>query len=566
MFGWFFLINRNKQTIINNNCKIMYNEFGISCGFTPHNRFENDKVYLNNEQYIAILDGVVFNNTELIRKFNQKNWQDTIIYMYETLGEKFYEVFRGSFNGIIYSKKTDEFVTFTNHIGDRTVFYYVVNKQIIVSSNLNLLEQICKDNNIEVSLDQNYIKYMLTFGFMLDNTTFYQQVKRLMPGEFITYKNKEIDVKEYFKFDNSKELQITEDEAIKLIDSTFRKALKREMDKDTEYGYKSIVDISGGLDSRAVNYVCKKLDYNNILNLSYSQMDSNEYKVTKKLVNDLENDYIFKSLNNCSFIYEVDKLIEMNYGLTIYSAFTGGRQLLETLDMSNMGIEHTGLLGDINDGSFSDFSYHKEPFFQKKYRFPRLLDINILDKKILKDYKNHEMFCFYTRGLLGGLGTHLIRQNYTETFSPFEDVDFLKLTFELPLKMRVDGHIFRKWLIKCYPEATKIEYDHTMCKITDNRIKIFLKKVCLKGPNKLKRIMGINVLQKETDSMNPFEYWYNNNEKVRIFIDDYYKENKYKLEKNPELLDLINQIYVNGTAIDKMSMITVLAVMKRYFN
>ena len=37
-------------------------------------------------------------------------------------------------------------------------------------------------------------------------------------------------------------LSMTEDEAIELVDQSFRKAVKREFEKDKEYGYKHLVD------------------------------------------------------------------------------------------------------------------------------------------------------------------------------------------------------------------------------------------------------------------------------------------------------------------------------------
>lgn len=566
MFGWTFILDKENKNI-NDEVKynFIYNNDNVKCGYIPNNKFENDKVYLENNRYIIIIDGVIFNNNELVEEYKQENWQDTVVYMYEKLGDTFYNKFRGSFNGMIYCKRTEKFIAFTNHIGDRAVFYYLQDKKVIVSSNMNFLSKLLLENNIKVTLDDNYVKYMLTFGFMLDNSTFYKEVKRLMPGEYYLY-SKEISINSYFKFNNYDDINITEEEAIKLIDKTFVNALKLEINKDKEYGYKSILDISGGLDSRAVNYACKKLRYNNLINLSYSQMDSNEYKVTKEIVKDLNNDYIYKSLDNPSFIYEVDDLVEKNYGLTIFSGITGGKQLLESINMDNIGIEHTGLLGDVNDGSFSDDSFHTQPYFQDKYRFSKVLSNDILDKGVLKKYENHEMFCFYTRGILGGLGTHLIRQNYTETFSPFEDVDFLNLTFKLPLKMRVDNHIFRKWLIQCYPEATKIVYDHTMCKITDSDREQLLKMKVRAAVKKIKKLLG--VLSESTvalESMNPFEYWYNNNKNIKSFINDYYEENKNRLNNYSELNKLIVQVYEEGNVIDKMAVLTVLAVIKRYF-
>lgn len=564
MFGWSLLINKNKDSLVLDKDKdYIYDDFGISYFYEKYPKFEKDKIFFSDEKYIIILDGVIFNNNQLVNKYAKSSWCETVIFMFEEYGEQFYSEFRGSFNGIIVDKENEKIISFTNQIGERTVFYYENNNNIIISSNFNYIVDVLKDNNIKYKLDENYVKYMLTFGFMLDDTTCIESIKRVLPGHYLVYEKCQMKINKYFEFVNN-EISISEEKAIEKIDETFVKALQLQVNKDKEYGYKSIMDISGGLDSRTVNYVSKKIGYNNVLNISYSQMGSYEEKVTRQIVKDLGFDYMYKALDNASFIYEVDDIIEKNYGLTIFSGFTGGKQTLESLNLSNIGIQHTGLLGDMNDGSFSSVPYHEKPYFEDKYRFSRLLDGNILDKKVLENYKTHELFCFYTRGLLGGLGTHLIRQNYVETYSPFQDVDFLNLTFQLPLEMRVDG-IFKKWLIKYYPEATKIVYDHTMCKITDSNIKVKLKKMFIYLPRKFKRFLGIKNAQKSHESMNPYEYWYSNNEKLRSFIDLYYKENIVKLNGYSELKKLNEEMYLKGNVIDKMLMMTVLGTVKRYF-
>ena len=85
-----------------------------------------------------------------------------------------------------------------------------------------------------------------------------------------------------------------------MIDKTFQRALKRELDKDKEYGYRSLIDISGGMDARTISFVAKALGYKEITNICYSQMNAYERKIAEKLVRELGNDYIFKALDNAS--------------------------------------------------------------------------------------------------------------------------------------------------------------------------------------------------------------------------------------------------------------------------
>ena len=79
---------------------------------------------------------------------------------------------------------------------------------------------------------------------MIDNRTCVKEIKRIFPGNYL-YKNQwQMSEVVYFRFSNKNLLQKTEEELIELIDKTFQRALKRELDKDKEYGYRSLIDIS----------------------------------------------------------------------------------------------------------------------------------------------------------------------------------------------------------------------------------------------------------------------------------------------------------------------------------
>lgn len=559
MFGWNIILKKNK--IKDNNLASYEDEF-LKIYYNPHFKFKEDKVFYIDDNYVIGLDGIIFNKKSLMEEAKESHWGKTILKLYQEK-EKFFDMLRGSFNGFIYEKKSKKIITYTNHLGDRPLFYYNQNDFKIITSDFNNMVEILKLNNFKYSLSENAVKFMLTYGFMLDDSTYINEVKRLMPGSFIRIKEN-IEVENYFRFGEDEVIKgLKEEEIINEIDRLFNNAVKLQMDKDLEYGYKSVLDISGGLDSRTINYVSKKHGYDNIINLSYSQIDSYEERVTEQLVKDLGFDYIYKALDNASFLKDVDKLVNMNYGLSVYCGITGGAQLLEQINCENLGIQHTGLLGDVADGTFETEPIQREAIYDGNFRFSKVLSDEILPKEVLKNYKNQEMFYFYTRGILAGVSTHFIRRNYLETFSPFADVDFLRFSHRIPLDIRLNNKIFKKWLITKYPEATKVVYDKTMCNISASKFEIFLKKLQLKGWDKLKVTLGLKK-EKTNRGMNPYDYWYKNNKELKLFLDSYYKENIKRVE-DEKIKALIEEVYEKGITMDKGCAITVLGAIKAYF-
>lgn len=543
----------------------------ITCGnltflFNQNQRFVNDKIFEENEKYIVILEGVIFNKRELQEKYPDISWFEIIVKLYLEYDMKFPNLLRGTFSGVIYEKDTKKLMGFTNHTGERTVFYSTIKNHIILSSNFNMIIEEMKENNIPYVLDHKAIECMLTYGCMLDETTYIECVKRLMPGTSILIEGNNRELETYHRFDNSKTVQLSDEEVITKLDFYFCQAIKREFEKDKEYNLQSVVDLSGGLDCRVVNYVAKKMGYHNVLNISYSQLKSNEYKATMALYKDLGNDMIFSPLDNPNFIYHIDELVKMNYGLVSYVGTTGLCQIVSNLNLDKCGLEHGGLLGEMKDGAFpgSDYISHTKPTRENGQRFTNVLKNNRIDDAVIERFENTELYNLSVRGLLGGLNSHLIRQQYTDYFSPFEDVDFYDFFLSIPLEQRVKRKILQQWVGKCYPEAFQIIEDKNMCRPIDPRWKKTLHYLYYGTKGKVIQLLGKKIPWLLKNSMNPFEYWYLTNGDIKEFINSYYEKNIHIMEPYDELKQMCSQVFYEGKPYDKTIVMTVLSAMKQY--
>lgn len=530
------------------------------------NKFLNDKIVLNTEYYFIILDGVIFNKAELMEQFHEKNWESLVLTLFQKYGMQGIDKLRGSFNGIIIEKKEEKITAFVDQLGERPIFYYNGEDEVIIASNFNKIIDILKREKIQYTPDKEAIKQLLYFGYMVDNRTCIEQIRRIFPGDYLQGENSKLEEKVYFRFENHNTIDLSSDELIERIDEIFVKALKQELDKDIEYGYKSLMDISGGMDARTVCFAAKKLGYENITNICYSQMNAYERNIAEDMIRYLGNDYLFKSLDNVSFLYSIDEIVKENYGLSYFIGITGGRDFLKVLNPNEFGIEHTGILGDVYEGSFNSKPIYEKPYINPKYRFSQLLDID-LDMSFMERYDDNELFKFYTRGVLAGTSTHLIRQNYFETYSPFENIDFLKLMFSIPLEQRIDGRIYMKWVNKKYPEAMKFTYSGTMCKpnsgVIVRKLRTLWNIILAKFIIPLHKTIAFDSEWNYKGTMNPMEYWYEKDNHVREFVELYYQKT-IDFVKNQEIKCHLENIYREGNAKDKMNMLTVLSIYKQY--
>lgn len=545
-----------------NNDKGSQGQETLQCGkakafYNRDGRFDKDQLFFSDDHRLIIIDGVILNLSEL-KKQHQK---DDLFAVINRIGSRYFSSFIGPFCGVDYDAVSDTILAYGNQTGDAPVFYYAGEQFFVVSNDLNSIVSVLKENNITYTLNEQAARYLLSFGYMIDNSTWINEIKRLEPGKYISFTGNTLHIHSYFQL-SFEPIPISEQEAIDKVNMEFRKAVKRCFDKDLEYGYPMhLADISGGLDSRLVNYVAKDLGFDCIVNMSYSQSDSDEHRFAEMISKQLENMLVFEQLDEASFFYDIDKMVEWEYGLAPYFGITGGLKLLSTLNMNAFGLEHTGQLGDCILGTYLD---EEIPINQPVKRYSELLDIQI-PQEILQRYNTTEAFLIMTRGFLGMLATHLERRHYTYVVSPFLDIEFLQTCMHIPVEMRQYHKLYWKLLDEKYPEAASLPSTRERQQEGIERV---LRKIRQKAESGLRRIIycfGFRKSKQNPNNMNPIQYWYETNKKLRAFIKSYHDDNLRYAEPYPGILHDLELLFCSEKAMDKLLSISAIATIKLYF-
>lgn len=528
------------------------------------NKFMNDKLFLDTERYIIITEGIILNKKDLIKRYHTDNFQDAIIKMYKENDDEFFSEFRGSFSGLFYDKKKDKWLIYTNFIGDKQIFYYRNNDTIVFGSEINYILEYLNNNNLNYNLDRNGAYFLLTYGYMLEDYTLFKEIKKLNAGHYIKIENGNFEIKQYYKLDNTPNFNQTEDEIIENIDQLFRKAIELEFEKDKEYGYKHIAGLSGGLDSRMTTWVAHDMGYKNMLNFTFSQSNYLDETIAKDIASDLKHEFIFKALDNGLFLKDFENTVEISNGGALYYGLAHGKSILDLLDLNHYGIIHTGQVGGIIKG-----------FYNNNYdlKYSGYYSSLLLDKvnfNLLNKYDNEGQFVLKNRQFNGTLQGNLPPQLKTETISPFLNKDLVDYCLKIPNEYN-ENEIFFKWMLRKYPKTTNYKWEKLNAKITHPILnimgrKIPLKKLPKKIINKLLNAIGFDQSRLNSkNSMNPLDYWYNNNIELKKFMDDYFKENIDRLDSNKELKDDCSYLYNNGKTVEKTQVLTLLSTLKLYF-
>lgn len=547
------------------------------------NKFIDDKVFLDDPDVVILIEGVVLNNHQLMAKYSSDDWGNCIKLMYLQSGEAFFNEFRGSFSGVFYDKREDKWLIFTDHIGDKQVFYTKTPDGYLFGSEIGFLVEARKKNDLQVSIDETGCYMALTHGFCIDDKTLVNEVHKLIAGHYYKVTPNGFSVCRYHQFDNTADEQLTEEEAIEGIDRLFRNAVKLQFEKDREYGYRHLACLSGGLDSRMTVWVSHQMGYTNQLNITFSQSGYLDFSVAQQIAIDLHHDWLFKPLDGGDSIDLIDDVTPITYGSANFFGLAHGKSMEDLINYEPFGIIHTGQIGDSIIGTF-----FKKNVFNPEYKLGQSaysveLIERLTDYQIQEDYKNEEIFCLYSRAFTGANQGLLTFQENSESCSPFIDVDFLEYCYKIPLKLRYGHRIYFDWILQKYPEAAEYVWEHTGEKIKplENKdlkyAEIMGKRFPVPGNPEFLRWLKGSVLRRlgirkkgqktstpelaSKNNMNPVDYWYRTNPHLKEFMDNYWEDNKYLIPEG-QLKEDMTHLYKDCVLYDKLQCLSVLSAMK----
>lgn len=534
----------------------------IECRNYMIEKFAEDKLFVETEELIILLDGVITNKRDLLDGGNFDNWTDAIASLYCELGNTFFSELRGSFAGAIYDKSHQKLIVFTDQLGSKFIFYSHIGSQLFISQMMGGMYDLLKEQDVEYHMDSTAAMLMLTYGFMIEDYTLCKEVKKIEPGCFLTLENGEVTIERYYTLNNTPDQSISEASAIEEVDRLFRQAVRRNYEKDIEYGYKHVCALSGGLDCRMTTWVAHELGYTNQLNLTFSQTDYYDQSIPQQITADLKHEWLFKALDNGMWLYDIDEVTRTTGGNVLYYGTAHGNSLLKYMNFEALGLLHSGQLGDVTIATHATDSTSQYTMGEGAYstRF-----INQLSLQPRMNNLNVELGLYYYRYLNGTNNGLQNIYNYTETLSPFMDIDFLEYALKIPSCLRQNHRLYKKWILQKYPRAAKYIWETTGCKIDAKTIHIGDgEKPLVKVPYLMLCRMGL--FKRGTNSkkhMNPVGFYLSNNEELYNYITSYFKyvdqiEDAVIRERTITIIE-------KGSPMEKIQLVSLLALIKLYY-
>ncbi len=574
MFGYWGKYGNgvHAEKITDSSASFLFDNEKFSVAFSPMPKFCEDKVFVDTEKYLYLTDGVIFNSAELCKLHGVNNLTELIPFMYEQKGETFYNGIRGSFSGLLYDKRNDILLIYNDHIGDRMIFYTQMGESFYFSTNLKHLTQLLP-KSYEKKIDEEFVLSMLSYGYSPNHHTLIDGVTRIPAGCYLKISKGKVEQIRYHRFTNIPNAR-TEKENIEQLDILFRRAVKRILDKNKRYNYRNVMPLSAGLDSRMTVWVARQLISDAIENVTYSQSGYYDEITPKDIAKTLNNVMHFKPLDGGDYLKNVERSVQLTNGLVNYS---GASQVIDSFDdlggKDRIGVIATGMLGDIIVGTgYTQNNSNQSVTFGdgalSKKLLPRLQQI--MSRDFLDEFPNREIYYLYVRGFnCANLGSPLVFQEFTESFSPFYDTDFLEFAYTIPVSQRIGNEIYDQWILTKYPEVARWMHNGTRRIGRKTRVvSIFGRGIPLET---LPQRIAMYVLKKchihnydkleNGRTMNPIDSWLAENDSLSAYIDGYFEGN-IDLCATTGLKDAICSLYNSGTSTEKLLVITLLSGLK----
>lgn len=218
----------------------------------------NQPMFSEDDRYAIVFNGEVYNfqeiKLELQRKgihFNTHSDTEVVLKAYMHWGKESISKLNGMFAFAILDTISGELTLARDQFGVKPLYFYKDEKRFIFASEK---KAILAHPKVRTTLNNQALTEFLWYGNPLGENTFYNEIKELNPGNYLSIQNGELSVSEFYNVNQTSEIDIKEADAIEEIRRLLNASVERHLISDVPVG----VFLSGGIDSSAITAIASK--------------------------------------------------------------------------------------------------------------------------------------------------------------------------------------------------------------------------------------------------------------------------------------------------------------------
>ena len=463
----------------------------FACGRIHLGIFNPETVPIFNQDrsLCILLDGKIYDYKEKLKelkkkgyKFNYENDPEFCLHSYEEFGKDFIKTLNGNFVLLIYDFKRKKVIIANDRFGFRVHYYALNNGKLLFVPEA---KAILQDETFRKELNDEAVAEYFAFGEFWGDKTLFNGIQVLIPASILTYDGSNLSIEKYWELKYEPNYNKSENEFVDELVKTFTKAVRIRMEDNFRYG----IELSGGLDSRAVLAGIPQEKRKDIIACTFGQKDCDEIKIAEKVskITGIKEHVVFEITpellmdNTESEVQLTDgrNTIGVSYTYPILKAFREKVDVMfdgfamdltlggSFLNKDKINCTSKSLLFDILSKKrlFQDRDLCKiftTTYYNNVKEWPAKSFIYEFNRIISEHPGNKsDEFAMITHVAWMNIGDITVR-DLLEISHPPSDNDFIDLILTIPPEWRLNHHIYSKFLIKLSPELARILYNQTM--------------------------------------------------------------------------------------------------------
>lgn len=259
-----------------------------------------------------VFNGEIYNYEEIKKELIQNNYNfstktdtEVILASYLKWGQDCVNKFNGMWSFCIYDKNKNILFCSRDRLGIKPFHYYTNKDKFIFSSEAKAILV----HNITTKIDPHAISSFLRYRYVLEENTFFKDIKKLKPGYNLSYdlKNHSLKIEQYWDVeqkDNLDNFQNSKDS----VEDKLNKSVLYRMRSDVPIG--SI--LSGGLDSSLISAMMtlNMQDKLNTYTVKFKEKGFDETGYAKLVADTLKTNHAELEIGNETYVRSMDDYLK----------------------------------------------------------------------------------------------------------------------------------------------------------------------------------------------------------------------------------------------------------------
>jgi asparagine synthase (glutamine-hydrolysing) len=209
-------------------------------------------------RFSIVFNGEIYNYQELKndlissgKTFKTSSDTEVLFLLLIEEGKNCLEKLRGCFSFAFYDSEEDYLLLARDRMGINPLLYSIDKEKLVFGSELSIFDEILEEKNISDKALNQYFQYT----YISAPKTIYQEVKKLLPGNYLELRKDEISLNSYWSPRSESSYPGTFDQAKKELREKLEFAVISQLEADVPIG----TFLSGGVDSSLISAIASTI-------------------------------------------------------------------------------------------------------------------------------------------------------------------------------------------------------------------------------------------------------------------------------------------------------------------